>query len=180
MDTLTHQAVLLIQDHHDWAIWIIFLATFAESVLLLGILIPGTTLLLICGGLLGSGVLPLAPVLLAGLAGAISGDALSYWIGRWWGTPLLRIKPLKRHRRKVAQARLFFLRYGFISIVAGRFMGPIRCTIPTVAGALGMAHWRFQIANILSAVIWVPVLLAPGYMAAEAGDALLLNWTRSR
>ena len=180
MDTLTHQAVQLIQDHREWAAWVVFLVTFAESVLLLGMLVPGTTLLLVSGGLLGSGVLPLSPVLFAGVSGAILGDTISYWIGRWWGSPLLRIKLLKKHRRTVARARLFFLRYGFVSIVAGRFMGPIRCTIPTVAGALGMSHWRFQMANILSAVIWVPVLLAPGYMAAEASDAVLLNLTRPR
>ena len=136
--------------------------------LLIGVLIPGTTVLLLCGGLLGSGVLPVIPVVASGILGAILGDALSYWIGRWGGTALFRMRLFKRHRRTVARARLFFRRYGLASIFIGRFMGPIRCTIPTVAGALKMAHWRFQAANVVSAIVWVPVLLAPGYLAVEA------------
>ena len=33
---------------------------------------------------------------------------------------------------------------------------------------MGMSHWRFQLANGLSAIIWVPAMLAPGYLAAKS------------
>ncbi len=41
----------------------------------------------------------------------------------------------------------------------GRFFGPVRATVPLVAGMMGMHRRRFQIANILSAIIWAPVVL---------------------
>ena len=52
---------------------------------------------------------------------------------------MLRRWPLKQQRTAVARARLFFYRYGFASVLIGRFLGPIRSTIPTVAGVMGMA-----------------------------------------
>jgi len=134
----------------------------------IGILIPATTLLLFTGGLIGAQTLSPAPILLWGILGAIVGDAVSYGLGRWFGPKILRWRYVKQHRTTVAKARLFFYRYGFLSIFAGRFLGPIRSTIPTVAGVMGMSHWRFQLANIASALLWVPLMLSPGYLAAKS------------
>ncbi len=35
-----------------------------------------------------------------------------------------------------------------------------------IAGATGMGKGRFHVANVLSALIWTPAMLAPGYVAA--------------
>ena len=53
-------------------------------------------------------------------------------------------------------------------MLIGRFLGPIRSTIPTVAGVMGMAHGRFQLANVSSAILWMPLMLAPGYVTARS------------
>ncbi|AHV93119.1 hypothetical protein D560_3263 [Bordetella holmesii ATCC 51541] len=106
-------------------------------------------------------------ILIWGVAGAVLGDAISYLIGRWLGPGVTRRWPLSTQRTAVARARLFFYRYGFASVFLGRFLGPIRSTIPTVAGIMRMNHARFQIANILSAIVWLPAMLAPGYFAAR-------------
>ena len=106
MDALITQAGQLIQTHQAWAGPIIFLMTFGESMLIIGILLPATVLLMMSGGLVGSGTLPVVPILLWGFAGAVLGDALSYWIGKWFGPRILRLKLLKTHRKGVARARL--------------------------------------------------------------------------
>ena len=41
-----------------------------------------------------------------------------------------------------------------------------------MAGVARMPEWRFQAANIASAVIWAPLMLMPGY-AASVGLAWL-------
>jgi membrane protein DedA with SNARE-associated domain len=166
MDALIAQAADVIRDNSQWAGVIICLLTFGESMFIIGVLIPATALLLMTGGLMGSGTLPWLPILLWGYAGAILGDAVSYLIGKWMGPRVLRCKPLQKHRRNVAKARLLFYRYGFAAVLIGRFLGPLRSTIPTVAGVMGMSSLRFQIANVLSALFWIPGLLAPGYLAA--------------
>lgn len=161
-----------IQVHHAWAGPLLALATFGESLVLIGFFIPATALLLVVGTLVGSGVLPAVPLLLWLIAGAVVGDAVSYWFGRWAGRGLVRRPPLNRYRRQVAQARLFFIRYGFVSIFLGRFLGPIRSTIPLVAGMMRMRARPFQLANVSSAIIWVFAMLAPGYLVARgAGSA---------
>ena len=172
MDALITQAGQFIQTHQAWAGPIIFLMTFGESMLIIGILLPATVLLMMSGGLIGSGTLPVLPILLWGFAGAVLGDALSYWIGKWVGPRVLRMKLLKTHRSTVARARLLCFRYGFLAVVLGRFLGPLRSLMPTVAGVMGMSEKKFQLANILSAVLWVPALLAPGYLTAISLDAV--------
>jgi membrane protein DedA with SNARE-associated domain len=171
MDAYIEQAGLFIQTNQDWAGLIIFLLTLGESLLIVGILIPATALLLLTGGLIGTGTLSAWNILIWGIAGAIVGDAISYFIGRWLGFGILRRWPFNTQRTSVARARLFFYRYGFISVLIGRFLGPIRSTIPTVAGMMGMKHWLFQLANVLSALLWLPAMLAPGYLTAKGVDA---------
>ena len=39
--------------------------------------------------------------------------------------------------------------------------------MPLVGGMLQMGRLRFQIANLAGAVLWIPVMLAPGFLAAQ-------------
>ena len=168
MDQYIDKIGMLIETNQAWAGPITFLLTLGESMVLLGLFIPATALMLLTGGLIGAGTLDPWGILAWGIAGAIVGDALSYGLGRWAGPGVLRRWPLKQQRTAVARARLFFYRYGFASVLIGRFLGPIRSTIPTVAGVMGMAHGRFQMANVLSTILWLPLMLAPGYVTARS------------
>ena len=56
----------------------------------------------------------------------------------------------------------FFERWGVLGVFGGRFLGPLRATIPLVAGMGGMPMLRFQIANVTSALLWAAGLLFPG------------------
>ncbi|MFD4840635.1 DedA family protein [Achromobacter sp. NPDC058515] len=168
MDHYITEIGQFIQANQAWAGPITFLLTLGESLVLVGLFIPATALMLLTGGLIGSGTLDPWGVIAWGIGGAIVGDALSYWLGRWAGPGVLRRWPLKQQRTGVARARLFFYRYGFASVLIGRFLGPIRSTIPTVAGVMGMAHARFQLANVSSAILWLPLMLAPGYITARS------------
>jgi len=167
VQALVDQLILFIQANQAWAGPVLALITMGESMLLIGIAIPATALMIATGGLVGSGIVHPVPIVLWGLAGAVIGDALSYWIGRWIGPSLLRHRWLRRQRTAVARAKVFFVRYGFLAILLGRFLGPIRSTIPTVAGLMKMHQFGFQIANVLSALLWVPLMLAPGYLTAR-------------
>jgi membrane protein DedA with SNARE-associated domain len=170
MDQFVDQIRSFIETHQDWAGPVTALLTMAESLVIVGLFVPATALMIITGGLVGSGSLDGSTILILGIAGAVVGDALSYWLGRGVGPQVLRRWPLRNHRSAVARARLFFSRYGFASVLAGRFMGPIRSTIPTVAGVMGMNHARFQAANVLSAALWMPLMLAPGYLTMRNMD----------
>ena len=167
MEALIHDLGQFIERNRVWAGPLLGLITFGESMVFIGAFFPATALMLIAGGLAAAGVLHPAVVLAWCLAGAIAGDAVSYWLGRRAGPSAWR-HPLMRPRRAVlARARLFFRRYGTVSIFLCRFMGPVRAFVPLIAGMTAMKQTRFQLANVASAVVWVPVMLAPGYLAAE-------------
>ncbi|MGX7872588.1 DedA family protein [Mesorhizobium sp. ORM6] len=172
MQSFIDQSVCFIENHQAWAGLVVGLLAFGESLVLVGILLPGTTVLVIVGGLVGAGIVQPLPVLLSAMIGAALGDTISYFLGKWLGRGVVHKWPLNRHRREIARARLFFQRYGFVAVFVGRFFGPVRATVPLVAGMMGMNRRRFQIANILSAIIWAPVVLSPGWLLAKGASSL--------
>ena len=172
MQAFIDQSVCFIENHQAWAGLVVGLLAFGESLVLVGILLPGTTVLIIVGGLVGAGIVQPLPVLLAAMIGAALGDTISYFLGRWLGRGVVHKWPLNRYRREVARARLFFHRYGFAAVFVGRFFGPVRATVPLVAGMMGMQRRRFQIANILSAIIWAPIVLSPGWLVAKGAGSI--------
>lgn len=163
----------LIVTHQDWAGPIIAILAFFESMVLIGLLVPATALLIFTGGLIGAGLIEPVPVLIWGMIGAILGDTAAFYVGRYFGWGITRKPLLAPHRRFFIRARLCFKRWGTFSVFAGRFMGPIRSTIPTVAGIMNMKPLQFQLANIASGILWVPVMLSPGYFAAKNGKDFL-------
>ncbi|MCM8730078.1 DedA family protein [Hephaestia sp. GCM10023244] len=178
MDLIFQHLAAFVENHRMWAGPVLGLIAFGESLAIVGLFVPATALMLMIGGLIGSGLIDPLPVLLWSVAGSVLGDAMSYALGRWSGRRLYYRSPLRKHRAMVARARLFFRKYGFWSVLVGRFLGPIRSTIPLVAGVMRMPQRPFQLANVVSALVWVPVMLAPGYFTARKIDGLdqLSGW----
>lgn len=167
MDELVARATQFMSVHGVWAGPIVGLLSFGESLAVVGLFIPATAVMLAVGGLVGTGVLDPVSIILWAVAGAILGDWISFWFGRSIGPSVYRRWPLKGQRPMVARTRLFFRKYGFAAIFLGRFLGPIRATVPLVAGVMDMPRKPFQIANIASAVLWVPLMFLPGILAAR-------------
>lgn len=155
-------------NHSEWLAIAIFATAFAESLAIAGILIPGVAILFAIAALAGQIAMPLAEVLLWAALGAILGDSISFALGRLCQGKLDRIWPLSRYPKAIYKGEYFFHRYGGVSVVIGRFVGPIRPVIPLVAGALMMPWRRFLLFNVTSAVGWAPVYVIPGYLVGSA------------
>lgn len=177
IEQLPAALLALITDNAAMAGPVIGLLAFTESLIVIGMFVPAVALMIAVGGLIAAGVLDPVSVVLWAIAGSALGDWVSYLVGCWIGPSVYRRWPLRNHRSAVARARLFFRRYGFVSVFLGRFFGPVRATIPLVAGVMQMPSRSFQMANILSAIVWVPVMLAPGYLAgASLSLEMLGGW----
>lgn len=162
-------------EHHAWAGLALGIATFLESLVVIGAFVPATALLFLAGGLIAAGVLDPVVVLLWSVGGATVGDAVSFMLGRRLGARALHCPFFRVHRRTIARTRLLSRRYGVAWIYIGRFLGPLRAFVPVMAGMLQMKTVKFQIANALSAVVWAAVLLTPGYLAARGLTMLDVN-----
>lgn len=165
MEHLLASLTAVIAEHRCWAGPIVGLVVFGESLAVVGMFFPATPIMFAIGGMIGAGTVDAAPVLGWAIAGAFVGDGISYALGRHIGPSVYYRAPFNHYRQMFAKARLFFRRYGFASIFAGRFLGPVRTTIPLVAGVARMEGRMFQAANLLSALVWVPASFAPGYLA---------------
>lgn len=157
----------IVTNNAAWAPPVIGLLCFGESLVLLGFFIPATSLMIATGSLLATGRLDPLSIVGAAIIGSVLGDWVSYFVGARLGPAAYRHWPLSEHRTAVAQARLFFRRYGFFAVFAGRFLGPLRAIVPLVAGVTRMPSRSFQLANVVSAILWVPTLFAPGYFSAK-------------
>ncbi|MGQ3017326.1 DedA family protein [Phenylobacterium sp.] len=172
MEAMLEPVAEFIRNNSAWAGLVLGLFIMLESLVIVGALVPATPLLVLTGGLLATGVLDPVSVLIGCIIGAIVGDAISFFIGRKLGMRVLRHRWLRRYRRQFALTRLYCRRYGVISIYAGRFIGPMRAFVPAVVGMLRMPVRDFQIANVISAVVWVFAALAPGYLTAKGLEQL--------
>jgi membrane protein DedA with SNARE-associated domain len=50
-----------------------------------------------------------------------------------------------------------------IAVFVGRFLGPFRAIVPIAAGPQAMPWPKFQISNVVSAILWAAGILAPGF-----------------
>jgi len=181
MEALFRELLTWVAAHPSWAYLTVFAVAFAESLAVVGLIVPGVMMLLGAGALISAGALQFLPVCLWAIAGAIAGDGLSYWLGRHFQDRLRTAWPFTRHPESLEAGIRFFERYGGKSIAFGRFVGPVRAVIPLVAGMMGMSPSRFLAANVLSAFAWAPAYLFPGILlgaslelAAEAAVRLVL------
>ena len=98
--------------HPNWAAAIVFLISFGEALLIIGLFVPSTAVLVGAGILVGTGQLHFWPIFLAITVGAVAGDQLSYWAGRFYGERLKTFWPLNRYPQLVARGEEFVRAHG--------------------------------------------------------------------
>jgi membrane protein DedA with SNARE-associated domain len=162
MSDTVRSLVTFISHHAEWAFPIMFVTAFGESFVFLSLLFPGTALMVAAGLLVPDGTLPLFPLLAGSILGAVLGDSVSWQLGRRYGHLLDNRWPFTRRPDLMIRATAFFQKYGVAGVFIGRFFGPLRATVPLVAGIAKMRPVPFWIANVTSALIWGPALLLPG------------------
>jgi len=156
------QVVDFVRTHHVWAAPIVFVLAFGESLAFISLFLPAWAALIGIGTLIMAGGLDFWSIWVAASIGAAMGDWLSYWIGQKLEFAVQNIWPLSRHPDLIPKGEAFLKRWGALAIVIGRFFGPLRASVPLVAGMFHMPFWRFQIANFASAFLWAGMLLTLG------------------
>ena len=162
MTELFQQLLAWVSQNPGWSYSVIFLVAMAESLAIVGLVVPGVVIMFGIGALIASGAIAFWPAMGWAVAGAVAGDGLSFWLGHHYREQLTSTWPFSRHPQSLQRGVEFFERYGGKSVALGRFFGPIRAVIPLVAGMMGMAPLRFVAANVLSALAWAPLYLLPG------------------
>lgn len=154
--------LVFLRVHPYWAETLAFVAAFAESLPVVGTIVPGTITMTLVGMLIGVGIIPgVFTILLASLA-AFIGDCIGFFLGRYYDQQIRNIWPFRKYPKWIELGENFFRKHGGKSIILGRFVGPGRSTIPLIAGLLRMSWPRFILAAIPSAVMWAMLYIIPG------------------
>jgi membrane protein DedA with SNARE-associated domain len=167
MEVMAQGLIAFVRDHQAWAAPIVLLLAFGESLAFISLLIPAWGALVAIGALIGVSGISFWPLCIAGGIGAALGDWLSYWFGFKYKDHVAQMWPLSRYPEILPRGEAFVKSWGVPSIFIGRFFGPLRASVPLVAGIFEMPYWRFQVANFLSAFVWSGALLLFGDVISQ-------------
>jgi membrane-associated protein len=170
-----------------------WLLIVAEAGLLIGVLLPGTSVLVALGYLSHLGVVPLGATIGVAAFAAVTGTQLSFVLGR-------RRKGLSPRRLDALsgfweRGRRLLVRRGVWAVMAGQWLGSARTLVPRLAGWSDMPYRVFACASLPAAAAWAATFvtlsryLAPevihritGHLALAGPSAvvllLLLFWLR--
>ena len=144
---------------------------FAETGLLVGFFLPGDSLLVTAGLFCTSANAGEAPLLnivwlnVFGVAAAIAGDTVGYWIGVKSGPRLFtREQSLLFSKKHLLRTKEFYERHGGKTIIIARFMPIVRTFAPVVAGIGKMQYRRFVSFNVFGGLGWVVSMTMLGYL----------------
>ena len=148
----------------------IMVIVFAESGLLVGVFLPGDSLLFTAGLLSATTDLlpPLWVIIPAIVVAAIVGDQVGYVIGSRAGPKIFQ-RPDSRFFRQeyVDKAYSYFERYGGRTIVLARFVPIVRTFTPVVAGVSQMPYRTFVAYNVVGGTLWGVSVTTIGYFLGQ-------------
>lgn len=148
--------------------WIAFFAALLETTAGIGLILPGSTIILILGALAARGYLDPGDLIWFAVLGAIVGDNVNYSLGKRFGARWLKngiwfIKP--DHLEK---SRHFMDKHGAKSIFLGRFVPSLKEVMPFIAGSIQMNIRTFMFWNALGAIGWGFQWVLAGYVFAHS------------
>ena len=139
---------------------------FTECGILLGLILPGDSLLFITGMFIASGQIKVniwvAIVLIA--FAAIVGNLVGYWLGTKIGPPLFRRPDSRIFKQEyVERTHKFFEKHGARAIILARFVPIVRTLITATAGIARMPFRTFAVNSAIGGVLWAGLLTGAGY-----------------
>ena len=160
----------LIYEHAHHAHWIVF-----GMLMLAGINVPiSEDLMIIISAILAANVVPenLLILFLAVFLGCYLSDWVSYWIGRTLGRKLWDIRWFANtiKKKRLEQAQKFYKKYGFFTLLLGRFIpfGVRNCLF--ITAGLGRMHFgKFLLSDGIACILsnsllfWLAYTLGKNY-----------------
>lgn len=143
------------------------IAITLETSVLVGLVVPGDTIVIVAGTAVGSPIEGLALVL-AVIVGALLGESIGFWLGRWLG-PRIRFSRLGARvgEHNWARAELYLRRRGGPAIFLSRFLPVLHSLVPLTVGMSGFAYRRFLAWTAPACAVWA--VLYVSVAAAAAG-----------
>ena len=155
-----------------WRYAAAFLGMFFETSLFIGLLVPGDTIVLFTATA-GRGFGEWLLLLLAVVAGSLSGESIGYGLGHLFGA---RIRT-SRLGRRIGEAQWdrserWVERRGGFAIFLSRFLPVLHALVPVTVGASGFGYRRFITWTLPACLLWAAIYVSVGAAAGSSYRAL--------
>jgi membrane-associated protein len=137
-----------------------------ETSVLVGLIVPGDTIVLVAGTAVNGPVEYISLVLVV-IVGALAGESIGFALGRYFG-PRIRASRLGRRlgERNWVRAENYLDRRGGIAVFLSRFLPVFHSLIPLTVGMSTMPYRRFMTWTIPASVLWAFAYVSVGSLAA--------------
>ena len=154
----------------------VLIGIFVETGLLLGLFLPGDSLLFLAG-IAASGTakeifgnqLSYTQLMTWAPIAATGGSQFGHWLGARFGRPFF-IRPNSRfyNQEKVAQTERWLNRYGVgKALVVSHFVPFARTILNPLCGVVGIPAKKFFIWNLIGSYLWTVGFISAGYLLGE-------------
>lgn len=142
------------------------LAIALETSVLIGLVVPGDTIVIIAGTAVGS--VPEGIVLgLVVVVGALIGESIGFWLGRYLG-PRIRASRLGARvgEQNWLRAQRYVDRRGGIAIFLSRFLPVLHSLVPLTVGMTAYSYRRFLAWTAPACALWATIYVSVSAVAA--------------
>jgi membrane-associated protein len=137
---------------------------FAETGLLVGLFLPGDSLLFTVGVVAGAGSLNIVQIITLLTLCSIIGDQSGYFLGYRTGPKIFARPDSKLFKQEyVTRTQEFYAKHGGKTLIYAKFVPIVRTFAPFMAGVGRMPYSRFLSFNIFGGVGWVVSMTLAGY-----------------
>lgn len=167
-------------DAHDIVLTLgtigVLAALFVETGLLIGLMLPGDSLLFVAG-VAASGTaaelfgeqLSYAQLLFWAPIAATAGSQCGHWLGQKYGRPFFD-RPDARffNQERVHQTERWLMKYGLgKALILSHFIPFVRTLLNPLCGIVGIPARKFFIWNLIGSYIWTIGLISAGFLLGE-------------
>lgn len=142
------------------------IAVMLETSILIGLIVPGDTVVIIAS--MGvDGIVETIAMVIAVVIGALIGESIGFWLGRWLG-PRIRRSWLGRRvgEAQWGRAERYLRRRGGVAIFLSRFLPVLHSVVPLTVGMSSYSYRRFLAWTAPACLIWASAYVGITSLAA--------------
>lgn len=142
------------------------LAVMLETSILIGLIVPGDTIVIIAS--MGvDGLVETIAMVIAVVVGALIGESIGFWLGRWLG-PRIRRSWIGRRIGEAhwERAERYLQRRGGVAIFLSRFLPVLHSLVPLTVGMSAYSYRRFLAWTAPACLIWATAYVSVTSLAA--------------
>lgn len=151
---------------NDYGYWVVFFGVLLENSMFLGLLVPGSIILILAGLAAENGAINVWYVVALAAVATVIGDTISYFVGRFGGAKALErvgVGDMVERVREPMESNSSWI------ILAYHFAGYSRAVGPAAAGLFGIRYRKWAPLDYAGGFVWAIAFTGLGVVLGLAG-----------